>query len=190
MKPEGLPQGGSALRKGFTMSRFRLPPSPPAPKVIRWLGYVVDWTIVMLGFVMVIVVFFNVIMHVIGKDVALTTELCEFMMVWVSFLGGASVARRGLHMTITEFLDKLSVPMRRLFDGAIQVFCLVVLGLLVKYGMGIAMANWGNELTVLGWPMALQYLSLPIGSVAMLIFVAFDLAQIFRGKTRWERYGG
>lgn len=180
----------AALQKGFIMSHFRLPPSPPAPKLIRWLGNVVDWTMVVLGSVMVIMVFFNVIMHVIGKDVAWTTELCEFMMVWVSFLGGASAARRGLHMTITEFLDKLSGSMRRLADGIIQSFCLVVLGLLVKFGMGIVMANWGNELTVLEWPMALQYLSLPVGSAAMLIFVSFDLAQIVRGKTREERYGG
>jgi TRAP-type C4-dicarboxylate transport system permease small subunit len=56
--------------------------------------------------------------------------------------------------------------------------------------MGIVMSNWGNELTVLGWPVALQYLGLPVGSVAMLVFVAFDLAQILRGKTRAERYGG
>jgi len=172
------------------MSHFRLPPSPPAPKVIRWLGNAVDWTMVALGFIMVIMVFFNVIMHVIGKDVAWSTELCEFMMVWVSFLGGASAARRGLHMTITEFLDKLSVPMRRLADGIIQAFCLLVLGLLVKFGMGIVMANWGNELTVLEWPMAWQYLGLPVGSAAMLVFVAFDLVQILRGKTREERYGG
>jgi TRAP-type C4-dicarboxylate transport system permease small subunit len=172
------------------MSNFHLPPSPPAPKLIRWLGNAVDWTMVVLGFVMVIMVFFNVIMHVLGKDVALTTEFCEFMMVWVSFLGGASAARRGLHMTITEFLDKLSIPMRRLADGIIQAFCLVVLGLLVKFGMGIVMANWGNELTVLEWPMAWQYLSLPVGSAAMLIFVTFDLVQIVRGKSREERYGG
>ena len=172
------------------MWHFSLPPSPPAPKLIRWLGNVIDCVIIVLGFIMVIIVFFNVIMHVVGKDVALTTEFCEFMMVWVSFLGGASAARRGLHMTITEFLDKLTPPMRRLADGIIQVFCLVVLGLLVKFGMGITMANWGNELTVLGWPMALQYLSLPVGSAAMLIFVSFDLVQIARGKTREERYGG
>ncbi len=158
--------------------------------MIRWLGYAVDWIIVLLGFIMVIMVFFNVVMHVVGKDVAFTTELCEFMMVWVSFLGGASAARRGLHMTITEFLDKLSIPMRRLADGVIQAFCLFVLALLVKFGIGIAMANWGNELTVLEWPMAWQYLSLPVGSAAMLIFVAFDLVQIVRGKSREERYGG
>ena len=188
MTPEGPPIEEAALQKRFPMSHFRLPPSPPAPKLIQGLGNAVDWTMVALGSVMVIMVFLNVIMHVIGKDVALTTEFCEFMMVWVSFLGGASAARRGLHMTITEFLNKLSGPMRRLADGIIQAFCLVVLWLLVKFGMGIVMANWGNELTVLGWPMALQYLSLPVGSAAMLIFVAFDLVQIVRDKPRKERY--
>jgi TRAP-type C4-dicarboxylate transport system permease small subunit len=112
------------------------------------------------------------------------------MMVWVTFLGGASAARRGSHMTITEFLDKLSGPKRRWADGSIQVLCLVVAGLLVKFGMDIVMANWRQELTVLGWPMALQYLSLPVGSAAMLVYVAFDLTQIIRGKSREERYGG
>ena len=158
--------------------------------LIRWLGNTIDWTIVALGCVLIIVVFSNVVIHLFGKDIALTTEFCEFMMVWVSFLGGASAARRGTHMTITEFLDKMSVPTRRWADGIIQAFCLGVLALLVWFGMGIAMANWGNELTVLGWPMALQYLSLPVGSAAMLIFVAFDLVEIVRGKTREERYGG
>jgi len=93
-------------------------------------------------------------------------------------------------MVITEFLDKLSGASRRRADAIIQVLCMAVLVLLVKYGLGIVMANWGNELTVLEWPMALQYLALPVGSAAMLVFVGFDVVQIIRGKTREERYGG
>jgi TRAP-type C4-dicarboxylate transport system permease small subunit len=166
-----------------------LPPGPPAPPAIRWLGTAVDWTVVGIGAVMVVLVFCNVVMHVLQRDIAWTTELCEFMMVWATFLGGASLARRGGHMTITEFLDKLSEAKRRQADGVIQVVALAVLVLLVWYGIGIAQANWGNVLTVLDWPMALQYLGLPVGSAAMLVFVAFDLIQIFRGRSREERYG-
>jgi TRAP-type C4-dicarboxylate transport system permease small subunit len=159
------------------------------PPAIRWLGTAVDWTVVGIGAVMVVLVFCNVVMHVLQRDIAWTTELCEFMMVWATFLGGASLARRGGHMTITEFLDKLSEAKRRQADGVIQVVALAVLVLLVWYGIGIAQANWGNVLTVLDWPMALQYLGLPVGSAAMLVFVAFDLIQIFRGRSREERYG-
>jgi TRAP-type C4-dicarboxylate transport system permease small subunit len=181
---------GSALQKECDMSRFHLPQAPPAPGPIRWLGTAVDWTLVVIGAVMVVMVFANVVTHVFHGDIAWTTEFCEFMMVWATFLGGASVARRGTHMVITEFIDKLSGASRQCADGIIQVFCVAILVLLVKYGFGIVMANWGNELTVLEWPMALQYLALPVGSAIMLVFVSFDIFQIMRGKTREERYGG
>ena len=49
--------------------------------------------------------------------------------------------------------------------------------------------NWGNILTVLGIPMAWQYMPLSIGSGAGMVFVAYDLYQILRGKSREERYG-
>jgi TRAP-type transport system small permease protein len=172
------------------MKLFRLPPGPPAPAPIRWLGVIVDYTVVAIGSVMVVLVFSNVLMHILRRDIAWTTELCEFLMVWATFLGGAALARRGGHMTITEFLDKLSDLSRRRADAIIQVFSSVVLLLLVWYGWSIVQANWGNMLTVLQWPMALQYLGLPVGSAAMLFFVAYDFVQIVRGKSRADRYGG
>ena len=172
------------------MSLFRLPPGPPAPPPVAWLGSIVDHTVVAIGAVMVTLVFVNVVMHVFHMDIAWTTEFCEFMMVWATFLGGASAARRGAHMTITEFIDKLTGRSRQRADAAVQVLALAVLLLLVWYGWGIVQANWGNVLTVLDWPMAFQYLALPIGSAAAFVFVAFDLVQIFRGKSAEERYGG
>jgi len=171
------------------MNARLLPAGPPAPPAIRWLGAVVDYTMVTMGAVMAVLVFCNVLMHLFHQDIAWTTELCEFMMVWVTFLGGASAARRGTHMTITEFIDKLTGKSRIKADAAVQLLCLVVLLLLVWYGTGIVMANWGNILTVLDWPMAFQYLALPVGSAASLVFVGHDLIQILRGKSREERYG-
>ena len=171
------------------MNARLLPAGPPAPPAIRWLGEVVDYTLVTMGAVMAVLVFCNVVMHLFHQDIAWTTELCEFMMVWVTFLGGASAARRGTHMTITEFIDKLTGKSRLKADAAVQLLCLAVLLLLVWYGTGIVMANWGNILTVLDWPMAFQYLALPVGSAASLVFVVYDLIQILRGKSREERYG-
>jgi TRAP-type C4-dicarboxylate transport system permease small subunit len=150
----------------------------------------VDHAVVAIGAVMVILVFFNVVMHIFHMDIAWTTEFCEFMMVWATFLGGACAARRGAHMTITEILDKLSGLPRRGADALIQIFALAVLLLLVWYGWGIVSANWGNVLTVLEWPMAFQYLALPLGSAVSFVFVTFDFVQIVRGKSREERYGG
>ena len=166
-----------------------LPPGPPAPLPIRVLGSVVEWSIVVIGAVMVALVFANVIFHVTGGDIAWTTELCELLMVWVTFLGGAAAMRRGAHMTITEFIDKLQPGPRRLADAAIQLLSAMMLALLVWYGMGIVNAGRGNELTVLHVPMAWQYLALPVGAAAMMVFALWDLVQILAGKSRLDRYG-
>lgn len=166
-----------------------LPPEPAAPLPIRLLGVAVDWAVVALGAGMVVLVFGNVVSHVFGGDVAWTTELAELMMVWVTFLGGAAATRRGAHMRITEFLDKLEGMPRRWADAAIQLVALAVLGLLVWFGAGIVAASRNNILTVLDWSMAWQYLSLPVGSALTFVFVAWDLVQIARGRSAAERYG-
>jgi TRAP-type C4-dicarboxylate transport system permease small subunit len=166
-----------------------LPPGPPAPAPIRALGTAIDWAIVAIGAVMVILVFANVLFHFGGGDIAWTTEFCELLMVWVTFLGGAAAMRRGLHMSITEFIDILSPGCRRWADAAIGVLSLFMLGLLVKYGIVIVNSSWGNELTVVHVPMAIQYLAMPVGTGAMAVFAAWDLLQILRGRTREQRYG-
>ena len=171
-----------------TGARGALIPAPRLPRVLEALGTAVDWTVVAIGAVMIAIVFANVVFHLFGRDNAWTIELSEFLMVWVTFLGGASAARRNAHMTITEVVDKLSPSARRIADLAIQLLTIVLLVLLAWFGMGIVNAGWGNELTVLRVPMALQYLALPVGSAAMLAFVGWDVWQIARGVPREERY--
>ncbi len=162
-------------------------PSGPAP--IRWLTSLVDLAIIAVGTLMVVLVSLNVLIHIIKFDIAFTTELCEFMMTWVTFLSGAAAVRRGAHMSITEFVDKLSAKKRFGADAAIQVFCSVVLCLCVVYGISLVNFNWGNQMTVLHWPMAVQYMALPVGCFLMLVFMLFDLYQIIRGVPRDVRYG-
>ena len=166
-----------------------LPEVPNSPLPIRVIGAAVDWSIVLLGGAMIVLVFFNVLTHQFGKDIAWTTEFCELAMVWVTFLGGAAAARRGAHMAITELVDKLSDPRRRVADAAIQLFAICVLGLLVIYGSKITVAGWNNELTVLGWPMSTQNIALPIASALTMLFATWDLVLIYQGKSRTERYG-
>ena len=174
---------------GAASTRRLLGPGPPGPRPPRGLGASIDWTIIAIGGLMVALVFANVLFRFLGGDIALTTELCELLMVWVTFLGGAAAMRRGLHMTITEFLDKLGPDRRRWADGVIDLLSIGILLLLVWHGIGIVNSGWGNELTVLHIPQALQYLALPVGAGAMAVFAAWDLVLIARGQTREQRYG-
>ena len=166
-----------------------LPCGPVQAWPIHMLARLIDWTLVVAAAVMITLVFFNVCVHALGHDLAETTEACELLMVWVSFLGGASIVRRSGHMTITEFIDKLQGKPRRVADFLVQVFALGALTILFWNGLIIIGNNWGNVLTVLQIPMAFQYMPLAIGSGAAMIFVLYDLYQILCGKSREERYG-
>lgn len=163
------------------------PPMAPAP--IRWISNFLDGVILFLGACMVGIVFFNILNRIFQFNVAMTTELCEFMMTWVTFLGGAAAARRGIHMTITEFIDKLDEKKRLIADGLVQVFCAVVMVVCIWYGISVVNMNWENLLTVLGWSKAWQYMGLPIGFGFSLIFTLYDIYLIMRGVSREERYG-
>jgi TRAP-type transport system small permease protein len=165
-----------------------LKPVAPAPVTIAFIGRVVDWAVIGIGAVMASMVFANVVLHLFHHDLAWVTEFGELLMVWVTFLGGACAAQRGAHMTITEFIDKLDAPRRRWADLAVQAACLAMLLVLVRYGWSLVNANWGNQLTVLEWPMALQYMGMAVGCSLMALFVAWDLWQTARGAPREQRY--
>ena len=166
-----------------------LPAAPHAPRALAWFGDVVDWIVVGIGATMIALVFVNVLLHIVQKDLAWVTELAELLMVWVTFLGGACATRRGAQMTITEFIDKLSGKRREVADAAVDAFALAVLAALVFYGARLVAAGWTNELTVLEIPMSFQYLGMPVGCFAMGVWIAWDLVRIARGHSRSQRWG-
>ncbi len=167
-----------------------LPADPPAPAPIRWLGRVVDWSVLLIGAVMATLIFSNVIVHnAFNGDIAWTTEFCELLMVWVTFLGGAAATRRGAHMVVGEVVGRLTGTTRRCADALIQLVVLTSLALLFWYGLGIADAGRLSTLTVLGWPMSSQYIALPVASAITIVFAGWDLVQILRGLTPEQRYG-
>lgn len=166
-----------------------LPPGPAAPAPLRWLGAAVDTVVVLLGAALVLVVFGNVVLHAFHLDIAWTTEFGELVTVWTTFLGVAAAVRRNAHMAVTEFVDLVPEPGARLVaDALLQLLVGCMLVLLVWKGGLAANSSWGSVLTVLEWPMAVQYLSLPVGSAIALVFVAWDLVQIARRVPRQQRY--
>jgi TRAP-type transport system small permease protein len=159
-----------------------------APIFLRALARIVDWTVIGIGAVMIALVFVNVVLHLFSRDLAWVTELGELLMVWVTFLGGVAAAHRGMHMSIPEFLDKLSLEKRRFADLVIQALCVIVLCLLFYFGLRIVMSSWNNTLTTLEWPMAWQYIPLPLAAGLMLCFASWDVYRTLRGDTHDMRY--
>jgi TRAP-type C4-dicarboxylate transport system permease small subunit len=159
-----------------------LPPAPAAPAPVRLLGAAVDWAIVAIGTTMVVLVFANVVLHLFALDLAWVIELSELLLVWVTFLGAAAATRRGGHMAVSELVDLIGGPPRRVLEVGIRAAVCGVLGVVLVYGWRLVQASWGSVLTVLDWPMAVQYLALPVGTAITLVFAGWDLVQALRGQ--------
>lgn len=160
----------------------------PVPAWLRYVGKSVDWAVILIGGSLAALIFLNVVLHAMAKDLAWLTELGELLMVWVTFLGGAAAAQRGAHMSINEFLDKLDTAKRRWADAAVQLFTLSLLGVVLFFGLRIVNSSWDNVLTTLEWPMAWQYIPMPLGIGLMALFISWDLFLILRGVPREQRY--
>lgn len=159
-----------------------LPPAPAAPAAVRLVGAVVDWAIVAIGTLMVVLVFTNVVLHQFSRDLAWVIELSELLLVWVTFLGAAAATRRGGHMAVGELVALLGPVGRRRMELLIRLAVCGALGVLIVYGWRLTNASWGNVLTVLDWPMAVQYMALPVGAALTLVFAGWEVVQAWRGE--------
>ena len=158
------------------------------PVWLRGLGASVDFSVIVIGATLIGLIFLNVVLHAFARDLAWLTELGELLMVWVTFLGGVSAAQRDAHMCITEFLDKLPTERRRWADLSILLLCAALLVLMLVYGLRVVNSSWGSTLTTLEWPIAWQYMPLPLGAALMLVFLAWDAWQVWHGVPREQRY--
>lgn len=154
---------------------FLYRPSHPEPAPLRWLGDAIEIAVVVLATLLLLVMFANVAVRVaLNSDLAWNTEFGEFVLLWATFLGGASAARRGAHMRITELVHSIPSRAARFVEIVTRVGVVGLLMLLVWYGLVISEQAMGQEMTVLHWPLGVQYLALPVGSSLALLYVIYE----------------
>jgi TRAP-type transport system small permease protein len=165
------------------LTSFFYRPTRPEPAPLRWLGDALDITIFLLASALLFVMSANVFARAFfNADIAWNTEFGEFTLVWATFLGGAAAARRGAHMCITEFIEKIPPIPRRIIELLLRFGVLALLGLLVNAGINIVGKTMDQQMSVLYWPVGLQYLAMPVGSALTLVFVAYETWIVARGE--------
>lgn len=159
------------------------PPKHAEPAPLRRLGDAVDISVATLGAALALLMTLNVAGRaLLNSDISANVELGEFLLVWATFLGGASAARRGAHMRIVEGLLMMPRKMRRVAELAVRAAVLAVLGALVWHGYMIAMISMEQTTTVLYWPVGLLYAAMPVGSALAFVFVAHEAWRLARGE--------
>jgi TRAP-type C4-dicarboxylate transport system permease small subunit len=84
-------------------------------------------------------------------------------------------------MNITELLGAMPQPLARAVNVGTRVITLAILGLLVVAGMNIVQRTMDQQMSVLYWPVGLQYLAMPVGSGLAFLYVAYETLVVLRG---------
>ncbi len=125
---------------------------------------------------MIVLVFTNVVLRYgFSSGLRPSVELSRLGLVWVVMLGAAVVLRRGEHLAVAEFSERMfpkAVPILRRICWAI---ILIAVGMLYIGSFRQMMSNWSDISPLTGLPSALFYLA---GVVSGLLMGVIALVRI------------
>jgi TRAP-type transport system small permease protein len=159
-------------------------PVEPEPFWLRLIGDAIDIALIAIATVLIGVMSINVVARAaFDADIAWNVEFGEFMLVWATFMGGAAAARRGGHMRITELLAVMPAALKRGVEILTRLIVLALLLALTRFGAIIALSQMDQLMSVLYWPVGLQYAALPVGAALTSLFVAHEIWRLLLGRS-------
>jgi TRAP-type C4-dicarboxylate transport system permease small subunit len=137
------------------------------------LGRALDWFLILGGGGLTAVVMINVIArYVFNVSLAWVNEMGEFVLLWLTFLGGARAVQLGAHLSITELVDSVGPGARRILAWVADAAAAAVLFAFLVWGTTLSGQMMGQTLSVTYIPMGLAYASMPVGALLGLLFIA------------------
>jgi TRAP-type transport system small permease protein len=110
-------------------------------------------------------------------------EVTRFAGIWSVFLVAGLGIRHGAHLGVDLLTGRWPPGVRRLVRLFGYGLILAFAGLLLVYGVRIAVENLGQYSPALEWPMGLVYLCIPLGAALMIVEVVGLGWRLLRGET-------
>lgn len=110
--------------------------------------------------------------YVLGGQSRWTEELAVYLLVWVSFLGGALAFREHGHLGVDYLVGKMS-PGARWLAWMIAEVIVALFAILLVYGGGLLMGETfrsGQTTPAMGWKVGYFYAVVPLSGLFITIF--------------------
>jgi len=145
-----------------------------------WVAIVIFWSLAFIVFLQ----FFT--RYVLNDSLAWTEEIARYGLMWVTFIGGILVTRRGTHIAV-ELVSNLMGPgpARVALLISIDVVKFLFLGLLAYFSLTITERMDSQRMTVFDLPMSYVYAGVAVGCIGMFLRQAQNLWRNY--KMQWRR---
>lgn len=133
----------------------------------------------------VIIVFVVVLVEVVSRyifrhSIAWGSEVCQTLLVWVTFIGAASALAGGEHMEINLVMDRIkSAAVKKLLLLAGYLATLIFLVCGTSGGVQLVKKTWSMTTTTLQIPAGILYLAFPVGCALMIVVVLRNIIRLF-----------
>ena len=127
-----------------------------------WLAIVLFWSLAFIVFLQ----FFT--RYIMNDSLAWTEEIARYGLMWVVFIGGATVTRKNTHIAV-ELLSNVMQPgrLRSTLLAAVDAVKLGFLGLLAYFSITITERMHMQRMTVIDLPMSYVYAGVGLGCFMM-----------------------
>lgn len=121
--------------------------------------------------------------YILNRPLVWGGEMSQTILVWITFIGAASVLYRGGHIAIDFLLPLISSGLAgrlvRLAAG-LAVLAFAVIG--IWAGWKVVGRTWSMRTTAMQIPSGILYLAFPLGCLLTIPAVWKDIRDIFRGR--------
>ena len=145
-----------------------------------WIAMTIFWSLAFIVFLQ----FFT--RYVLNDSLAWTEEIARYGLMWVTFIGGILVTRRGTHIAV-ELMSNLMKPgpARVALLIFIDVVKLLFLALLAYFSLTITERMDSQRMTVFDVPMSYVYAGVALGCIGMFLRQAQNVWRNY--KIGWRR---
>ncbi|MTI60411.1 MAG: TRAP transporter small permease [Firmicutes bacterium] len=143
--------------------------------MLNKLGKILEFDVIISGIALVILIILtflgSVLRYLFNNPIIWLEEVQLALFLWVVFLGGSAVFRKGSHVAIDLIVDKLSGKLKILTELLIYLVGILVLAYFT-YGSNLLVNQFikRNRVTnILKIPSQYIYIVVPIGCILMIL---------------------
>jgi len=143
---------------------------------------------------MSVVVFVQVVCRfVLQSSLPWSEELSRYLLVWVSFLGGAYGVRQGAHIGVEAFMLLFPKKIQKIVAIFVTIASIFLCAVILKYGFDIVSTQLSKMQVspAMRIPMGYMYAAIPIGMVFFIIrYVQMLFEQVKDFNAKDVKVGG
>ncbi|KDE41160.1 TRAP-type C4-dicarboxylate transport system, small permease component [Nitrincola lacisaponensis] len=152
-------------------------------RIEQGVGLILKPTIVLGMLALITVITLQIVSRVFFNAVPWTEEVARFLLIWITFLGGALAFQQGRHIAVNFAVDALPASLRHWAKGLACLILLAFMAKLAMIGYEYMQVQSFQRSPSLRWSMSYVYAVMPISAALIFFYALVDLLELIFKST-------